>query len=183
MRTARNVIDPATRARWSKQICDHFTDLEAYKSSSKIAAFLAFDGEADPIDLMHAAVQHNKQVFVPIVVGKAKPLRFALWQPDSEMHQNRFGILEPTSDESQWIEASELDFVAMPLVAFDPRCNRIGVGGGYYDRTFAFLKQESPAAIDLVGFAFELQKIESIRSETWDVPLQAVVTESNVYRG
>ena len=180
-RAERNAIEPATRARWSKQICDQFVQLDSYKSSHHIAAFLASDGEADPIELMRVAVEDGKQVFVPIVVGKAKPLKFAPWQPDCEMRENRFGIFEPAVEKSDWIEASELDFVVTPLVAFDERCNRIGVGGGYYDRSFAYLKQTSSKATHLVGFAFELQRIETIQPKSWDVSLEAVVTESKVY--
>jgi 5-formyltetrahydrofolate cyclo-ligase len=76
-----------------------------------------------------------------------------------------------------------LDFVITPLVAFDDSCNRIGVGGGFYDRTFEFLKhsESDVSQVALVGFAFELQRVDVIQINDWDVPLVAVATESGVY--
>jgi 5-formyltetrahydrofolate cyclo-ligase len=174
--------------------------LEAFRRSTKVAAILAFDGEANPIRLMVEAIQLDKQVFVPIIVAKAQPLRFAPWNPETELRTNGLGILEPAVDKSQYIEAEELDFVATPLVAFDESCNRIGVGGGYYDRTFAFLNEgvgnssnfaetgETNGSISipkrsvcLAGFAFELQKVDSIETNWWDVPMDFVVSETSVY--
>ena len=145
-----------------------------------MAGFLAFDGEADPLGLMTQAVKVGKQVYVPIIVGKAKPLAFAAWSPTSGMKPNRFGILEPDVPESEWIEAHELELVIMPLVAFDESCHRIGVGGGFYDRSFAFLR-ESDRDATLVGFAFELQKVSTIATNKWDVHLNAIATESRFY--
>lgn len=153
----------------------------------RIGGFLAFDGEADPLELMSVAVASGKQVFVPIVTGKSKPLLFAPWRPEIQLQPNRFGIPEPVGVKTEWRLASELDFVIHPLVAFDNSCGRIGVGGGFYDRSFAFLnepnvnKKDDAQKIHLVGFAFELQKIPSIDIQPWDVRLTDVVTESARY--
>ena len=158
--------------------------LEAFQKSKRVGAFQAFDSEADPVGLMTLAIEQGKQVYVPVVVGKAKPLRFAAWHPEVEMKPNRFGIDEPVGEPANWIDAQELDFVITPLVAFDQSCNRIGVGGGFYDRTFEFLNEpENQKSVMLVGFAFELQKLDSIEPQPWDVRLDAVVTQSSVYRG
>lgn len=158
-------------------------NLDDFKFAKHVAAYLAFDGEADPMELMVGAVEQDKKVYLPIIVGKSKPLSFAPWTPTTKMIRNRFDILEPDVDRSEWVAADQLDFVINPLVAFDENCNRIGVGGGYYDRTFAFLNEpETERSVKLVGFAFELQKLDSIEPQSWDVRLDAVVTESNLYR-
>ena len=132
---------------------------------------------------MVSAIDQGKQVFLPMIVGRSKPLAFAPWTPSTTMEKNRFDILEPVVDSSELISADQLDFVVTPLVAFDERCNRIGVGGGFYDRTFAFLNEpERIESIQLVGIAFELQKLPAIQPQEWDIGLNAIVTESHVYR-
>ena len=98
------------------------------------------------------------------------------------MKTNRFGIDEPDVPESDWIAASELDLALLPLVGFDEDCNRLGVGGGYYDRSFAFsvgvpLGQRP----FLVGLGYELQRVPQLHPERWDVPLDTVVTELQIY--
>ena len=183
IRAARRTVDPPTRADNNTKICQSFLDLDWFKSAQNIAAYLAFDGEADPMELMTAAIDQGKEVYLPIIVGKSKPLAFAPWTPSTKMVKNRFDILEPKVEQAKLIAAEELDLVVCPLVAFDDNRNRIGVGGGFYDRTFAFLNEPGhDREVRLVGFAFELQKLDSIEQQTWDVRLDAVVTESRIYR-
>ncbi len=182
IREQRRGVSDEIRARSSAEICQSFFQLESFRNSKRIAGFLAFDGEADPLELMKKAVEQGQQVFVPIIVARSQPLLFAPWHPGIEMKPNRFGIAEPAVPRSEWLNASDLDFVITPLVAFDESCNRIGVGGGYYDRTFSYLSESRSAAdITLVGFAFELQKVAAIESQPWDVPLAEVITESARY--
>ena len=184
IRQSRRNIDDATRTDWSRRICERVVAVPKFQSSQKIGGFLAFDGEADPLAAMQVAVGNGQRVFVPIIVGKNKPLLFAPWSPKAKMRSNRFGIAEPDVPATELISATELDFVITPLVAFDERCNRIGVGGGYYDRSFAFTKKssESSERVTLVGFAFELQKVESIQTNHWDVRLNRIVTEAKEYQ-
>ena len=183
IRAARRAVGPTVRAQKSSLICKRFYELDSYKTAKHIGAYLAFDGEADPMELMIAAAGQGKQVYLPIIVGKSEPLLFAPWTPETNMVKNQFKILEPDVDPSKRVPGSRLDFVVNPLVAFDARCNRIGVGGGFYDRTFAFLNEpDKERSVKLVGFAFELQKLKSIESQPWDVRLDSVATESNLYR-
>ena len=183
IRSARRAVDPQTRKQHNSNICRRISELDSYQAATHIAAYLAFDGEADPMELMLSAVDQGKQVYLPIIVEKTKPLAFAPWTPFTTMEKNRFNILEPQVDPTELISADQLDFVVTPLVAFDEQCNRIGVGGGFYDRTFAFRNEPKHAKpVELVGFAFELQKLPAIQPQAWDVRLDAVVTESNVYR-
>ena len=182
IRAARRALEPKIRKRHSTNICQHIFEFESYRAANRVAAYLAFDGEADPMEVMVSAVDQGKQVYLPIIVGKTKPLVFAPWTPSTPMKTNRFNICEPEVDSAEYISADQLDFVISPLVAFDAQCNRIGVGGGFYDRTFGFLKEPgNRRAVHLVGFAFELQKLPSIQSQEWDVRLDSVVTEDRVY--
>jgi len=216
VRAARRAVSPADRARFNQAICNRVSELASFDAAVKVAGFLAFDGEADPLELMIQAEQTGKQVYVPTIIAKRKPLKFMPWRKGCQMAKNRFGIYEPVVAESEWIEGRELDFVINPLVAFDEHCNRIGVGGGFYDRTFAFLNDHNsmverddeivvdtePSAIKygvsesdrapvgngstnpkthLVGFAFELQRLDSIEANPWDVQLDYVATEAGLY--
>lgn len=185
VRNERRAIDPDVRKKNSLKICETFSELDSFKSAKHVGAYLAFDGEADPMELMIAAVDQGKHVYLPVIIGKSKPLSFAPWTPTTKMVKNRyrFNILEPEVDSSKWVSADQLDFVVNPLVAFDDQCNRIGVGGGFYDRTFGFLNEpDTQRSVMLVGFAFELQKLSRIEPQPWDIRLDAVVTESHVYQ-
>jgi len=182
IRALRRETDLQTRAANSSKICDRFWNLEMFQTAEHVAAYLAFDGEADPMELMTLAAERGKQIYLPVIVGKTKPLSFASWTPSTIMIKNRFGILEPHVELSKRVDADQLDFVVNPLVGFDEQCNRIGVGGGFYDRTFGFLNEPGKRkSVMLVGFAFEHQKLDSIEPQPWDVRLDAVVTESKVY--
>jgi len=181
IRQARKDI-PANYARQaSYKFSERIAEQPAYQNANRVAGFLAFDGEADPAPLMDRAIQENKLVFVPIIVGKEKPLLFAPWTRQSRLKKNAVGILEPDVPQAQLIEAHELECVITPLVVFDENCNRIGVGGGFYDRSFAFLQQAPESSTVLIGMAYEMQKVDKIEVEPWDIRLNAIVTELAVY--
>ena len=199
IRADRRAVSPTDRAAWSSSICQRIVTLDQFLMAKRVAGFLAFDGEADPLDAMVAAVDQDKEVYVPTIVAKRTPLKFVRWTPGCAMRKNKFGINEPVVPESEWLDGRELDFVITPLVAFDESRNRIGVGGGFYDRTFEFLnsdagsgssevvKSDSQIETDhlistfLMGCAFELQKVESISAKEWDVQLHGVATEITCY--
>lgn len=194
IRLQRRGVPAEVRSTATARICHFFEHLTDFKKANRVAGFLAFDGEADPMQLMVAAVEQGKQVFVPTILGKDQPLKFIPWYPNVPLKTNRFGIKELDVPQSEWISGNELDFVINPLVAFDRNCHRLGVGGGYYDRTFQFLNSKSSfdQALSkdqpvsgrpiLAGFAFELQRVESIERKPWDVILDWVITERRIYR-
>lgn len=103
-------------------------------------------------------------------------LRFAPWRAGAPLVTGRFGIPEPDVPLSRLMEAAALDLVVVPLVGFDARCHRLGMGGGWYDRSFAFrIKHSAPPW--LVGAAFSTQRIDRLPAQPWDVRLDAVCTE------
>ena len=187
IRSTRKSVAGPQRKQWNDQISARIFETPEYRESKRIAGFLAFDGEADPRCVMAQAIKDGKQVFVPIMQGKTDPLLFIEWFPDTQLKKNRFGIEEPVGDRNSIVPATSLELVITPLVAFDAVCNRIGVGGGFYDRTFEFLNQRSDPGVRarevaMLGFAFELQKLDAIHAQPWDVGLTGVATESRVYR-
>lgn len=183
IRQLRRAVSEADRRAASAKISHSILAMEAFQAAKTIGGFLAFDGEADPLPLMTWADQIQRQVFVPVIIGKQEPLVFSPWHPEVPMKLNRFGIAEPDVPADQWIMPQELDVVITPLVAFDENCHRLGVGGGFYDRSFAFLNSLEPdrQRPKMIGFAFELQRVARITRQPWDVTLDAVVTERRVY--
>ena len=111
------------------------------------------------------------------IVEKNRTLQFCELGPNSELTINRFGLHEPAGGRP--IDAKRLDVVITPLVAFDDKCNRIGMGGGYYDRAFSFLRSRSLfRKPKLIGLAFDCQRVEHIPASPWDIPLFRIITES-----
>jgi 5-formyltetrahydrofolate cyclo-ligase len=121
------------------------------------------------------------QVLLPALHNRA--LWFLPYGRDTRLAPNRFGIPEPDVAAHTRCRARDLDLVLMPLVAYDDAGNRLGMGGGFYDRTFSYLKYRSfwrkPL---LIGVAYELQRLESLPARPWDVPLNGVATEKRLYR-
>jgi 5-formyltetrahydrofolate cyclo-ligase len=124
---------------------------------------------------MEAIWQANKKCYLPLL-SQENHLQFALYQPNDELSTNQFGIPEPLAA-AEKISAEQLDLVIMPLVAFDFFGHRLGTGGGYYDRTFAFKQNTETSKPFLLGFAYAAQQALLLPFEQWDVLLDGVVTE------
>lgn len=150
--------------------------------SQRIAAYLATDGEIDPYPLMQSLWESGKTLYLPVLVPFSNgKLWFAEFRPSDKLMFNRFGIPEPVR--RRLIKPCALDLVLTPLVAFDSSGHRIGMGGGYYDRSFAFLRRRQYwRKPHLLGLAYELQKQTSIEPNDWDIPLDAVATEACIYQ-
>ena len=137
----------------------------------------------DPAPLLERAWALGKQVYLPVLAGApAAHLLFAPYHRHSAMQANRFGILEPVVSNSELLPPQRLDLVLTPLVAFDASGTRLGMGGGFYDRSFAF--RNNPAHLPrplLLGLAYELQKVAELFRQAWDIPLDGIVTEQAVY--
>lgn len=147
--------------------------------AGSVAGYWALDGEI-PLHLWQTAQPSAVAYCLPVLAQDGR-LRFAPWSPGQPLTANRFGIPEPDVAPEQCLQANELDVVVVPLVAFDASCNRVGMGGGWYDRTFEFITREPVNRPTLVGAAYELQRVEQLMPKPWDVRLAAVCTESATY--
>lgn len=136
------------------------------------------DEELSARALIQMICHANKKCFLPVLSSdKDKHLDFALFQPGDALKLNKYKIYEPENIEKLY-SAQELDLVFVPLVAFDKKGNRIGMGGGYYDRTFAFkLTNQASSKPTLIGLGFAAQETHEIPHQTSDVPLDAMLTE------
>jgi len=153
------------------------------RSARRIALYMPSGGEIDPWPIP-ARLKGHRRWYLPVLRRHAPGhLWFARYRPGARLRPNRFGIPEPSRRKRQVIPAHGLDLVIVPLVGFDSRCHRIGMGGGYYDRSFAFLRARRcwwrPR---LIGLAHECQRVAEIEPQPWDIPLDAVITEQAIYR-
>lgn len=179
-RKRRAALDNAQRQQAAKRLFNNICSLDEYQHETHIAAYWAVNGEIDLGLLIDHALQHNKHIYLPILDEVS--LRFAPYNKSSPMRINRFKLPEPdVSDTLMW-QPNALDLVLGPLTVFDPACNRIGMGGGYYDRSFAFRRTTNATRPLLIGVAHELQCVDQLQAEPWDVQLDAVVTDERIYR-
>ncbi len=117
-------------------------------------------------------------VALPVIDPKHKGhMDFYTYEDNSELIKNRFGILEPPPYHERYIGTDIFELVLLPLLAFDLNGNRMGMGGGYYDR---LLKKLSANCIT-IGLAYDFQMMPAIAAEHWDMPLDEVITPSKHY--
>jgi 5-formyltetrahydrofolate cyclo-ligase len=173
---------PADTARYcAAQLAQHACMHPLLRNSQHIATYIAADGEIDPFPLMECLWSMGRTLYLPVLApfthGK---LWFARYRPGDALVTNRYGIPEPQC--RQLVRPCLLDLVLMPLVAFDAAGHRIGMGGGFYDRSFAFLHTRrywrKPT---LIGLAYQLQRQGTITPNRWDVPLDAIATETGCH--
>ena len=137
-----------------------------------IALYLAVDGEIATQPLIEQLWQQGKNVYLPVLHPFCKGhLLFLRYLPDTPMKQNKYGIFEPHLNVQNVLPLEQLDVIFTPLVAFDKRGNRLGMGGGFYDRTL----QNSQRRFITVGLAHQCQQVEALPIESWDIPLEQIL--------
>lgn len=169
------------------QAAKHFADWLSQQKISptqkiKIAVFLSQDGELAIKPLIEMLWnQPNVELYLPIIdQDLSKPMLFGNFHQDTKMQPNQYGIPEPENLETQpRIAAENLDWVLTPLVAYDAKGYRIGMGGGFYDRSFAFKKKQSAEKPIMIGWAHSFQEVEVIEQNEWDIPLDYLVSEKS----
>ncbi len=174
-RAARRALSSIERNRASRRIADRFLNSRYFLVSDAIGCYVSTWDEVDTSAIIERAWRAKKRIFLPVTAADGK-MTFLETLPETELALNRFGLWQPVSGKR--IDANDLDVVVTPLVAFDNGGNRIGMGGGYFDRTFAFLgNRHCWFRPKLIGVAFECQRTEKISPNPWDIPLFRVFTE------
>ena len=172
----RRALPPTERIAAAQGLRRSLEQLPEYLTDARVAGYWASHGEL-PLNLAIAPLASRGQQFLLPVIGRGKQLRFAPWQSGDAVQPNRYGIPEPAAP-GELLEPFQLDLVLVPLLGFDRRGNRLGHGGGYYDRSFAFLNEQvRPTEPLLVGIAYAFQELPEVDEEDWDVPLDFVATE------
>jgi 5-formyltetrahydrofolate cyclo-ligase len=184
LRAERSALSPDARQRLSAAIARHVIRSSLFNRARRVALYIPNRGEVDPLPIAAAARARGKRLYLP-VLDPTHPHRlwFMPWNEPEQLRPNRFGIPEPVAPRHHRLSARHLDLVLTPLVGFDREGNRLGMGGGYYDTTFAFLGPRchwhKPR---LLGMGYAFQEVDTLPHEPWDVPLAAIATENGIFR-
>ena len=143
------------------------------RNAQHIALYVSFDGEISTEKLIKTLWAQDKHVYLPVLHPfNPNHLLFLRYLPDTPMLKNKFGIWEPKLNVQNVLPLDELDILFTPLVAFDKEGNRLGMGGGFYDRT---LQNWQNSSFIPVGLAHQCQQVEQLPTEAWDVPLHRIL--------
>ena len=175
----RRALSPQQRMLAAQGLRRSLEQLPEYHTDARVAGYWATAGEL-PLNLVIPPLAARGQQFLLPVISADRELRFAPWQSGEEVQANRYGIPEPVATE-RMLAAFQLDLVLVPLLAFDRRGHRLGYGGGYYDRSFAFLREQlRPTEPLLVGIAYDFQELAQIEAQPWDVTLDFIATDQEL---
>lgn len=171
MRLKRSALSDFQQQQATLQIIPQAQQLITQYQANHIALYLPFDGEISPLVLIECLRLQGKHIYLPVLHPFAfHQLLFLKFEDHSSLQPNRFGILQPKLDVRNIIPLNELEMIFVPLVACDKHGNRLGMGGGYYDRTLA----QMPNVIR-VGLAHCCQQVENLPVEPWDIPLHHLI--------
>jgi len=187
MRASRRNLSTRFRQYAAQSICDTLVTDPVFLRSHHIAFYIATDGELSPEKTSLMAESRGKHCFLPLMSDLIRPwestrLLFQQYSPQThDLRANRLGILEPAYNPEQTINLAMLDLVIVPLVAFDSQLNRLGMGKGYYDRSFgSSLRWRKPV---LLGLAFTSQYVDQLEPTFFDVPIDGILTEQGITWG
>lgn len=184
LRHRRRSLSPREAHKRASRAASALARHRIFTRARRIACYVPVDGEVDTMPLVEAAWHYGKAIYLPVLAPfGGDRLWFRHYRPETLMRANRFGIPEPARRGNHDLKAKHLDLVIAPLVAFDGRGHRLGMGGGFYDRSFAYLHRRlSWQRPRIVGLAYEFQRVDALPAEPWDVPLWGVATEQGVHR-
>jgi 5-formyltetrahydrofolate cyclo-ligase len=180
MRQQRQQLSSVQQANAAEQVLQQIKQHKLLAPYQHIAFYYPVGGELDTRPLMQYAWQQGKTCYLPILpLLPEQQLSFMPYLLNDELIENRYHIPEPKYDEKKIILAQQLDLVFVPLVAFDTNGNRLGMGAGFYDRTFAFTGKTTHA-VRLIGLAYAFQQVDTLQPQPWDIPLTTIITEQQL---
>ena len=182
MRLRRRSLTASEQSKATLRVWKQLVKSQWLLRHRHIALYFGNDGELDPSPLLGEFSRQEKHCYLPVLHSfNAHRMEFFRYHADKALQINRFGILEPNPLRSNNIKPAFLSLVLMPLVAFDENGNRLGMGGGFYDRALSPGRMHNTGP-KLVGVAHEFQKVSSLPKDKWDIPLHAVITPERIYR-
>lgn len=184
LRQARRALAPGEQRAAARRLYRQLAHSPLFRRARHVALYLPNDGEIDPRPLLREAQRRGKATYLPIL--NAWPRTRMVFQrvcPGEQLRRNRFGIPEPRANVHAQRRVWALDLVLLPLVGFDDAGGRLGMGGGFYDRSLAYLnRRKGWSKPVLLGLAHECQRVSQLRQANWDVPLAGTVTDRRWYR-
>jgi 5-formyltetrahydrofolate cyclo-ligase len=183
LRKARRALTPSEQREAARGLYRQLAQHPLFRRAKHISIYLPTDGEIDPRLLLRAAQRRGKATYLPVLSAWPRTkMVFQRIRPGEKLRPNRFRILEPRVNAARQRKVWALDLVLLPLVGFDEFGGRLGMGGGFYDRSLAYLaRRKTWRKPTLLGLAHECQKVERLAQASWDVPMQGTVTDKKWY--
>jgi 5-formyltetrahydrofolate cyclo-ligase len=183
LRKARRALTPAEQRQAARDLYRQLAQHPLFRRARHLSLYLPTDGEIDPRLLLREAQRRGKTTYLPVLSAWPRTkMVFQRVSPGEKLRPNRFRILEPRVDPARQRKVWTLDLVLLPLVGFDDGGGRLGMGGGFYDRSLAYLaRRKNWRKPTLLGLAHECQKVPRLDQASWDVPLQATLTDKGWY--
>lgn len=183
LRQARRQLSPTQQRRAAQNLYRQLAQHPIFRRARHVALYLPNDGEIDPRPLLREAQRRGKATYLPVLNAWPRTrMVFQRIMPNEHLKPNRFGIPEPAFRPTRQRRIWTLDLVLMPLVGFDENGGRLGMGGGFYDRSLAYRdRRKNGHKPTLLGLAHECQKVDRLPLGPWDVSSQATVTDQNWY--
>lgn len=186
LRRRRRALTPRQRQQAAQALCRRLRRLPEVQRARRVALYLPNDGEIDVTPLLGWLRRRGAKAYLPVLRPLSdNRLWFVHYHNATPMVANRFGIHEPhtrhAAHRARRLSPWALDLVLLPLVGFDEHGNRMGMGGGFYDRSFAFARHRRPRP-RLIGVAHDCQRVARLPVASWDVPLDAIVSDARVVR-
>lgn len=177
LRRQRERLRPAERVAAANGVAAVLEQLPEFLVDPLVAGYWAVGGEL-PLHAALVSLMSRGQTYHLPVLRPGRRLAFAPWRNGVELGANRYGIPEPACADADLVAPAALDLVLVPLLGFDRSGRRLGTGGGYYDRSFAFLKGGArPAQPVLVGIGYSFQETDGLAAQDWDIQMDFVATE------
>ncbi|MGA8135136.1 MULTISPECIES: 5-formyltetrahydrofolate cyclo-ligase [Pseudomonas] len=183
LRKARRALSASEQRQAARGLYRQLAQHPLFRRARHISLYLPTDGEIDPRLLLREAQRRGKHTYLPVLSAWPRTrMVFQRIRPGEKLQPNRFRILEPRVKLAAQRKVWTLDLVLLPLVGFDVEGGRLGMGGGFYDRSLAYLaRRQSWRKPTLLGLAHECQKVAKLNQASWDVPLQGTVTDRAWY--
>jgi 5-formyltetrahydrofolate cyclo-ligase len=183
LRQSRRQLSPAQQRHAARRLYRQLSHHPLFRRARHIALYLPNDGEIDPRLLLRAAQRRGKATYLPVLNPWPRTrMVFQRIEPGERLRRNRFGIFEPVIRTARQRRVWALDLLLMPLVGFDGNGGRLGMGGGFYDRSLAYrARRKKSHKPTLLGLAHECQRVDRLPLESWDVPLLGTVTDRGWY--
>lgn len=184
LRQQRRQLSPLQQKKAARALYRQLAQHPLFRRARHLALYLPNDGEIDPRPLLREAQRRGKATYLPVLNAWPRTrMTFQRLMPGERLVRNRFRIEEPRTNTARQRPVWTLDLVLMPLVGFDEEGGRLGMGGGFYDRSLAYRsRRKQGQKPTLLGLAHECQKVDRLPLASWDVRLQGTVTDGGWYR-
>ncbi len=167
------------RMQAAESVANQLLGLPTWPSAQYVAGYWATQGEL-PLHIVQMHMQ-APQIWCLPMVQSDNTLKFAPWRAGDALVSNQYGIPEPDLALTSTLSTADLSIILLPLLAYTRTGQRLGMGGGYYDRSLTFRQNQASAPL-IIGVAYSSQEADSLPSEAWDVKLDMLINEREVLR-